>query len=558
MAVVGNTLSQIGDILYINSQLAIIGNIQLSSYTEDVEGVTADRFFIKSFKFSLDGLNYSDWFSLTNENLELINGETLSLLFIQFRYERGGTDNTGLLTFNDIQLQGNVIIQTINQEFTIESIFDGLSYNNALTAATSNNLLKKIYKSGILPNYIERGEGLDDKDFISFWSAVSFFLAMVSSFANELDNILYRRKYLIEHVKSLGLEFSDDGLIEELQYLSKNNFDEIRKRGTKFISLLKNSKLSDDSTVPIDGEILRLINKKDSDEFLFELVKNTDNGYFLDKSSFLYNGNYKSMMINKSEENTEDFVDLSLYEIENEDNVSIEVDGDLNCANLSGLTGGEVGFGFNKDNPPNIVDKIDLITIDKNIDYEITFMVKRKVGSTGTLIFGVHGFNKEGVFKPLSFQRITNLTSNNIFFTDTTNKITKIEDQWYQVRGIIYSQRSSAVTGKYSKTNLIGNNLRFNHDEQVNKIKPFIKLSAADGNEFLIHDFKIRPLIRGKNILNRNDGVKSNIINPQFIHGSNTIISHIKNNGDKSELEVEDFIENFLIPYSSKFCRIRL
>jgi hypothetical protein len=559
MAIVGNTLSEIGDILYVNVQLAILGNADITSFNDDLVGETTDRFFIKSFRYSLDSINFSDWQVLNVNNLQQINGFIQSLLFMEFRYERGGSDTSGVLEFKGINISGNILVQICNNSSTIDTIFEQIACNNSLTKFTSNNLLKKIYKSGILPNFIERGEGVDDKDFISLWGSVCFFLAMISSFADEFDNILYRRKLLVEHLKSLNIMFSQtETKFEDLQYISKNFLDEIRKRGTSQIYKNKGTELLDSTETPIDGELLRLINKKPKDEFIFESVRLEHNGHFLDKSSFLYNGNYSSMMINKSEENTEDFEDLSLYELQNDSNISIIQDGSLKCAKLVGSSGELVGIGFNKDNPPNIADTSKLSVIDKNVDYEITFMIKRISGSA-VIHFGVHGFNENGVFKNLSFQKIDNFTTSRIFFSDTNNSITKIQNNWYFVRGIVYSQRTKMLNNKFSKTNVIGSNLRFNNNEDVNFIKPFILISGDEEfDEILIHNYKIRPLIRGKNINDRNDGIKSFVKNPQFIQSSNTIINHYKNNSDFDDDYVLNFIQNFLITYRNNFCNINL
>ena len=311
MAVIGNTLSEIGDILYIYSQGAVAGDVNLTGFTDSVAGETPTRFFVKTFRYSTDGVNYSGWLPLTNANIALVSGMVPGLLFTEYRYERAGTDTTGILEFLNISLIGNIIIQIVENTVTLESIFDDLVNNDALTAAICNNLINKIYKAGIIPKFIERGDGIDDTDYVTFWTAICCFLAYLSSFANEFDRILFKRKYLIEYMKQKNIAFCEEQIpFMDLQYLANNFFDEIRKHGTQMIYREKGEELIDGSVTPIRGEWLRLICKNPYDEFLVDVVQKHQHGWCIGQSSPIYNGTYFSKQINKTEENTEDFQDL--------------------------------------------------------------------------------------------------------------------------------------------------------------------------------------------------------------------------------------------------------
>ena len=424
-----------------------------------------------------------------------------------------------------------------------------------LTAQICNNLLRKIYQSGILPEFIERGPGIDDTDFVSFWSAVCCFLAYVSAFTNEFDSILYKRKYLGEHLTQRGLFFeSEEILFSEMQFLANNFYDEIRKRGTKLTYQKLGTELMDGSVTKIDGEWLRLINRNRYDEFLLDVVEKENHGWCLGKSSPFYNGNYKSEQINKTEENTADFVDLTLYDIQNSGSVSIVNDSGLNVAKLSGIgLPASVGFGYDLWTPPPLVNWEDLIIVDKELDYEITFNIKRKPGANAFVYFGVHGYNRNGSYKPLSFNDIQVGVTANYFFVDSFTDVTKIEDQWYSVRGIIYAAGSSTFTGKYSRSNVIGRNLYFNANEDVDMVKPFIQISGS--GDYHIHDFKMRPLIKGKTILGQKPGVK----NPQFIQGDSIVMNWHRNNSDKfTDDQVRNRIQDNLLPYEQKLIPINL
>jgi len=199
------------------------------------------------------------------------------------------------------------------------------------------------------------------------------------------------------------------------------------------------------------------------------------------------------------------------------------------------------------------------------MDYEITFQVKRKATTTGTLYFGVHGYNRNGAYKPLSFYECDGLINQNNFFVDTLNETTLQDEIWYSIRGVIYTANSVLITNpKYIRTNLIGKNLRFNEAEDIDMVKPYIQVvGGASSDEWLIHDFKMRPLIKGKNLLPLGSGATyiapSGVKNPQFIQGDGLVINWLKNNSDgyKDE-QVRNKIQDYLLPYEQKLIPIFL
>jgi hypothetical protein len=68
--VVGYTLSEIGDVLIVDTQLSITGtSIQLVSFIDNTLGVSPTRFFDKKFRVSQDGLIYTNWLDLKNANI---------------------------------------------------------------------------------------------------------------------------------------------------------------------------------------------------------------------------------------------------------------------------------------------------------------------------------------------------------------------------------------------------------------------------------------------------------------------------------------------------------
>lgn len=556
--VVNNTLSEIGDILYIYSQVVVDGDVSLNNYIDEINGETPTRFFDKKFRYSKDGLNYSNWIDLTNTNIQLISGMVRGLLFLEFKYERSGIDNTGILEFLGLKVNGNVILQICNNTTTLESIFSELYNNDFYTTAVRNNLLRKIYYHGIVPKFIERGEGIDDEDYISFWGAISLFLAFVSSFSNNFDIIFFKRDLLTEYLYQQGLKFCRKEItFTDLQYLTSNLYDEIRKRGTSLTYKKKHSELLSGDFTMTDGEWMRILCRNHYDEFLLDIIEKERHGYCIGSSSPLYNGTNQSEQLNKTKENTKDFIDLNKYSLFGAYNLI--TDGSKKCLSISGAN--LSGLGFNPNNIPKITKLSNLITVDPELDYEITFDIKRKSGS-GLINFGVLGYNRNGVYKENSIQNINNNSIYRDFLVMGVDELCRIQDIWYSVRGIIYAKNSQSLSIENSRLNIgFGNNLKFSSFELAEKIQ--IQLNSKN-SDILIHNLKMRPLIRGKHILPLNGkdiktSVNPYIKNPQFVQAPLMVLNWRKNNNESmDEKELDNFIQEFLLPYQQKLNSIPL
>ena len=65
MSVVGNTCSEIGDVLIIETQLSVLADyVQITSFVDSITGTTGTRFFNKKFRASQDNLVFTDWMDL--------------------------------------------------------------------------------------------------------------------------------------------------------------------------------------------------------------------------------------------------------------------------------------------------------------------------------------------------------------------------------------------------------------------------------------------------------------------------------------------------------------
>lgn len=552
-----NTLSDIGDALKLKMQLSVRGSINLTGFTDNVEGITPDRFFNKTFRYSKNNLKWSNWQDLTDENIQKIDGYIAGLLFFEIIYKRTGTDTTGILSFNSLEIDGDIELQILNNTETSESIFAKLAENETLTLETANNLLRKIYFHGILPEYIERGTDVDDEDFIALWGAVCFFVSLFITFTERFDNIFEDRDLLVAFIEQSGIAVSSqETTLSDLQYIASHSKEEIRKRGTVNIIKEKDSLTSYGEKIKIRGELLRVLCKNHYDEFLFEVMEKTKMGFFVGQSSPLYNGTNHSSQLNKTEENTEEFVDIDKYDTFG--NVDIQ-DGDLR---IFTDTYSGIGFPTKVDLIPTDVDVEKLITVDKGMDYEITFLIKTDELEDGlTAQFGILGYNRNGIYKQLGFKDKNGQIKNTFFSTNSIQNIAPILGDYYFVRCIVFAENSIIPDGDVLNIGK-GNNLKFNEKQDVQKLKICINVEngGGAGRYFSIRDLKMRPLIRGKNILQLStENGEPYVKNPQFLQQGVRILSWMKNNNeDYTNLEMFNYIENFLIPYQQSITGVML
>ncbi len=551
MAVVNNTCSEIGDSLLINSRLSITGAMSFTSYTDVLVGETGTRFFTKLFRVSTDGVMFTNWATLSDPNLVLISGNATGIVYFEFKYTRAGSDTTGLLEFDSITIDGSTTPYVCNSTVGINSIFSDIFCNNVVVAEICDNLLKKLYKRGILPTPIERGRGGDyDEDFIAFWKAISCFFTLFIVQTSKFENLLSRRDYLLEYVKQKGLYITEaETTLADLQYLISHLYDEVRQRGTIQIKLPKNYTYLDTTVKEVDGELLRLINYHQTrDEFLFNVCNNNSIGWCLGKSSPMYKGTYRSNQINKTPENTEDFIDITKYILVNSGLCSIATDGGKEVLSIQDVQVGDVaGIGYEYGSFPSAVSipENESILIDPQISYELTFWIKNPGVDVEWSVY-LGGYNIDGVLEVDSFINAYNTTPNDILIPNTTYFP---QADYSFVRCIIYKQDNADMTITEAINPVGGHHLRFNIESIVRRIVPSIVLdnisgSAGVSNEMRIWDWKLRPL--------------NTPYSKGFVNVNNFIDCWMQNNSHKSIEDISVITNKYLIPYNSKFNIIEL
>ena len=544
-----NIISNIGDVLIVRIEPKITGKIRFTGYTETIENETEERSLKREFRISQDGVFWTDWATLNIDNLSSEEYFTDSYIQIEIRYTRTGTDESGDIVFKSIDFNGTRKSIQFDAPTLQSSIFGNIIGTNIL-AKLERNIFKKLYYRGILPDYIKRAENSsynEDKDFVDLFYSIARFFSILISFFRRWENFRNDEDLLREQVRGYGIYFNENDItLSELKYIAQNILSQAQQRGTEMIFKRK-------GVAPIDGEFIRLTRNRICDELLYEYIPIYKIGWCLGNSSPIYKGTAMAYNLNKTKENTKDFQSLSnfvlsksgtgSYSLQNTDNKRV--------IRLSATSRGTGHSAIGRiDSNINVVDNI--YSADSQLDYEITFAFKINSGtnlSKLTLNFGVEGFdiNKEKLND--AFSTVDGFQVSENFF-DQSMDIWKI-GQWYYARGIIHAYSSENVIG--SKTNLgIGQDLVFNNSF-VKYIIPKIEFytKTAQNASIDIYDYKIRPLIRGKNILPlKNGSIDSHGLG--FIQGSKILYTYVRNNNNgQSEDEIIDIIERYLYPFNT-------
>ncbi len=233
MAIIQNIATEDGDVLIIQTNVPVIGLSALIGYVDDTDNEDSSTFFLKKFRYSIDGVNYSDYINLTVDNLLSVSVEPSDTFIIEYLYQRVG--DGGSILFNSVTLEGIFEQIECGAEFSNSIFSNYIGCYDLCSLNWSINVLEKLYTKGILPSYIERGRSnstTEDKDFIDFWRSVTHYFAYYVCLARYFKDFHLDEVILFEFLIQRGLYICKDEEYENLLYLSKNYYDEIRQRGT--------------------------------------------------------------------------------------------------------------------------------------------------------------------------------------------------------------------------------------------------------------------------------------------------------------------------------------
>lgn len=515
MAIVQNIATEDGDILVIKTDVPVVGIISLTSFIDVTVGETSEVYFEKTFRYSVNGgLVYSDWMNLTDINIQSITIERVDYFIVEYKYKRVGVG--GDLEFDSVDLVG--IHSPLAYPIFDKTIFsDFFTVNDVSVLSWALNVLEKLYKSGIIPNYVTRNQGADDSDYVSFWFTITHFFAILVNYGRSFENITSNSVLMREFVKGRGVYMRSNPDVEELNYIYVNYITEIRKRGT--IEIFRRDS-------EIDGELLRLLDYVTTDEFLFSLVTRGELGWCIGQSSPLYTGADNISGLIKGYEFTESVEDLTKYPLINEDYLSL-VDEKIEITNVPDEDSCGIGaYG-------ELVIDEKVIVIDPSLDYEISFRVE-KSGATEDLTFGVRLFDIDG--NEVLASSIIDGSSLSWFFTH--EKLNRAGTE-YWIRGVLHSHTTELIPTDTLNVGF-GQNLR-SVLSAVYMI-PIIVVSNKSGVALLevvkIRDIKIR--------------LATLWFSRGLLSSRNFIVGLVKNHSvDYSNQKVEKIIDEELTPYNT-------
>jgi hypothetical protein len=530
MAVQYNDVTAIGDVFIVKSNTPVMGVQAISGYTDVLLNETGTRFFTKEFKYSTNGITYSDWLELSNTVLQnTFIGET-DIFDIQYRYTRAGTDTTGILTFVSISLLG-VIEEVSNPKIFTDLYFNKFfNYNDSSVLNWALNVLNKLYKRGVVSNYMDRGEvtNEDDEDYLALFGALTHFFAILVRYAREFRDFTLNESLLLEYLKQKNIFLCDDISLSDLQNILSNLYLNFLERGTNVIT-----KETGVDGRTFDGELLRLICKDSLDEFLFGIIETEKTIWNVNNNSPLYKGTKSAINLVKAYEPDQDVQDLGNYPLLESSYITKYTDSPKEVIRVLDAAGTVIsGIG-------DAENQNKLILIDTRLSYEITFQVKQVILGD-YLHLKVNLYDSDEVLlldSPIS--ATTGAQTNLAIEDESLNQ----NDEYYFIRVILFNQITEDDS-KYVLDIGFGNHLILNNsDAKYMSIELGSNITSGGtwdtNNDLRIYDFKVRPLVE-----NFPNG---------FVMVSSIITAFIENNSEDTNQVVENNINRFLIPYSSTF-----
>jgi len=542
MAIIDNISTEIGDSLIIQPGIPITGLATLTGYVDSILNETATRFFKREFRYSLDTINWTVWDDLTVGNLIAIPTDPTFDFMIEYRYTRDGSDDTGTLVFENVDIQGTYIQQQCSITFQ-NSVFAYFSTgcNSLPVLQWCISVLEKMYKPGIVSKTLLRDENQnqneEDRDYIDFWRAVACYFATLVAHAREFEKFQTNRYLLLEYLKQRGMFVCDEMSIVDLNYLMENFYDEIRQRGTPQIALAKGTDINGNPK-DVDGELLRMIcYDAHHDEFILAISEFDSLGLVIGSWSPLWQGVSHQNQITKIYEPTDDFIDLTNYPLINTGLCSIITDGSKEVLSINNVPAGQTaGIGINT---PAVLVPVDLeflTNISINVTYELSFYVK--IVTPGTLFtvrlygYDINNFSQD--IRNIKVSPLMPVSNDAIIEGDIPAA------DYYFVRVLVFpSTHTYDVTPEITTPDIgIGNNLK--STDLVCKIIPEIVLDNTNGGgvsgEIRIWGMKFAPT--------------NTPYSTGFIGTSNLVQTWMQNNnGTFTEAQITENMNKYLLPY---------
>ena len=202
MIIVSNQTTESGDILFMQTDIPAIGVSALIGFTDDTTGENPDVYYKKKFQISRDGVTWTEWQDLTIPNIQAIEVDIYSEIFVRYKYEHIGE---GLLEFNSNTLTGDYT--TLDCPFYFkQSIFSKyFGCHDLKVLRWYLNVVEKLYTVE-LNRYIKFDDGTGNaQDAISFWQSIARFFAYYVILARTYQDFYLNENLLDAYLRQRGL-----------------------------------------------------------------------------------------------------------------------------------------------------------------------------------------------------------------------------------------------------------------------------------------------------------------------------------------------------------------
>lgn len=366
-----------GDSLKITPSTPVLGVIGIKSYSikETHEfGSSLEKFF----RYSVDdGLNWSEWIVLNDSNLKSMSISKNRFFCLEMNFIKRGA---GTSYFKSIDFQFDYEEPLIPEVYKSFSFSKKCPYWNYTSIQWALNVLNKVYRKGIVPNFIERTE-----DYTHLWWSMIYPFALRLGWTETFTDLLWDKELLKKYLEGRGLIVGKTSDLAELYYLMTHFYSEISKRGT--ISVFDTSESNQDDT-NIRGEFLRLVDADQSDECIVGIVTPEEQGWVLGYSSPSgYQNTDYLINFRKGYENI--LSDLSLYPLLVPENISLS-----NGKIIINSTSTFAGIGTENNSTKGI-------SISSSCNYWI--IVKFTLTQQSKIKFGCVGF--DSLQNPIPFEK---------------------------------------------------------------------------------------------------------------------------------------------------------
>ena len=171
-----------GDVITIRANFPIVGLIEVLGWNDTTTGETGSVYFEKKIRWTYDGINWSDWGDLLNTNtIEQIQPKKQDLFLFEIEFTKvGPAGDTTPLNFTNFELDSDFAdlfaSSPAYQKLPFFNFIPHWYYDIGILCWTVN-VLEKIFKRGLLADFIERykNENREDADFISLFRSVCQF-----------------------------------------------------------------------------------------------------------------------------------------------------------------------------------------------------------------------------------------------------------------------------------------------------------------------------------------------------------------------------------------------